>query len=53
MYRSTLNWKLPLIKQAAVVVDETTVAADLITQPDYDRYASDDPVPDGGAFESV
>lgn len=38
--------KLPLTEQAAAVVDETTVATDLITQLDYDRYARDDPVPD-------
>jgi hypothetical protein len=35
-----------LTEQAAAVVDETTVATDLITQLDYDRYARDDPVPD-------
>ncbi|WP_276414206.1 transposase [Haloarcula halobia] len=38
--------KLPLTEQAAVVVDETTVAADLVTQLEYDRYTHEDPVPD-------
>ena len=38
--------KLPLTEQAAAVVDETTVATDLVTQLDYSRYASDDPIPD-------
>lgn len=30
----------------AEVVDETTVAADLVTQLKYDRYTHKDPVPD-------
>jgi len=38
--------KLPLTEQAAAVVDETTVAADLVTQLEYDRYTHRDPVPD-------
>lgn len=38
--------KLPLTEQAAAVVDETTVATDLVTQLDYNRYAREDPVPD-------
>jgi hypothetical protein len=38
--------KLPLTEQAAAVVDETTVATDLVTQLEYDRYAHDDPFPD-------
>jgi hypothetical protein len=38
--------KLPLTEQAAAVVDETTVAADLVTQLDYSRYAHEDPVAD-------
>jgi hypothetical protein len=38
--------KLPLTEQAAAVVDQTTVATDLVSQLDYDRYAGDDPVPD-------
>lgn len=38
--------KLPLTEQAAAVVDETTVAADLVTQLEYGRYTDADPVPD-------
>jgi hypothetical protein len=38
--------KLPLTKQAAAVVDQTTVAADLVVELDYSRYSSADPVPD-------
>jgi hypothetical protein len=38
--------KLPLTEQAAAVVDETTVAVDLVTQLEYDRYTHEDPVPD-------
>jgi hypothetical protein len=38
--------KLPLTEQAAAVVDQTTVATDLVSQLDYDRYAGNDPVPD-------
>jgi hypothetical protein len=38
--------KLPLTEQAAAVVDETTVAADLVTQLEYDRYTHEDPVAD-------
>jgi len=38
--------KLPLTEQAASVVDETTVATDLVTQLQYDRYTDHDPVPD-------
>ena len=36
--------KLPLTEQAAAVVDETTVAPDLVTQLEYDRYTHEDPV---------
>jgi hypothetical protein len=35
-----------LTEQAAAVVNETTVAADLVTQLEYDRYTHKDPVPD-------
>ena len=38
--------KLPLTEQAAAVVDETTVAADLVTQLEYGRYTHEDPVAD-------
>jgi len=38
--------KLPLTEQATAVVDETTVAADLVTQLDFSRYERRDPVPD-------
>jgi hypothetical protein len=38
--------KLPLTEQAAAVVDETTVAADLVTQLEYDRYTHEDSIPD-------
>ena len=38
--------KLPLTEQATAVVDETTVAADLVTQLKYDRYTHEDPVAD-------
>ncbi|MHC3439729.1 transposase [Natrialbaceae archaeon A-gly3] len=38
--------KLPLTEQAAAVVDETTVAADLVTQLDFTRYELHDPVAD-------
>ena len=38
--------KLPLTEQAAAVVDETTVAADLVSQLEYDRYTHEDPVAD-------
>jgi len=38
--------KLPLTEQAAAVVDETTVATDLVTQLEYGRYTHEDPVPD-------
>ena len=35
-----------MTEQAAAVVDETTDAAGLVTQLEYDRYAHRDPVPD-------
>ena len=38
--------KLPLTEQAAAVVDETTVATDLVTQLDFTRYELHDPVAD-------
>jgi hypothetical protein len=38
--------RLPLTEQAAAVVDQTTVATDLVTQLEYDRYTHEDPVPD-------
>ena len=38
--------KLPLTEQAAAVVDETTAAADLVTQLDFSRYELYDPVAD-------
>ena len=38
--------KLPVTEQAAAVVDETTDAAGLVTQLEYDRCAHRDPVPD-------